>query len=173
MRKTLGLCLGLAASVLFLPAVSAQAVLQEEQEMSVAAAATMEPLDYSFLEAPASGKLELYDLRSVESGSVLTMYLDTERGPIWLQLRFDGGYVEAWLPHRQQTLWRVPVSSVSRKTPLTTTLQDGQLVVAVGGASAILDDIKAFQGVFTTQGVSGRMKVYSWQESGKKRLLLA
>ena len=65
MRKTLGLCVALAASLLFLPAASAQAVLQEEQEMSVAAATTMEPLDYSFLEAPASGKLELYDLRSV------------------------------------------------------------------------------------------------------------
>ena len=173
MRKTLGLCLGLAVSFLFLPVVSAQVVLQEEQEMSVAAAATMEPLDYSFFEAPAAGKVELYDLRSVENGSVLTMYLDTERGPVWLQLRFDGGSVEAWLPHRQQRLWQVPVAAVSRKSPLTVTLRDGLLVVAAGSVSAALEDIKAFQGVFTTQGVSGRLKVYSWQETGKKRLLLA
>ena len=65
MRKTVGLYLGLVVSVLFLPVVSAQAVLQREQEISVAASATLEPLDYSFLEAATSGKLELYGLHSV------------------------------------------------------------------------------------------------------------
>lgn len=143
--------------------------------MSVAAAATME-CRFMLFRSACFWEIELYDLRSVESGSVLTMYLITGAGPIWLQLRFDGGYVGVSALAAVSPADVVAGAGVLRcpaRVPLTVTLRDGQLVVAVGSSSATLDDIKAFQGVFTTQGVSGRMKVYSWQESSKKRLSLA
>lgn len=82
MRKTVGLCLGLAAySFAFagqLCASSAAGRTRDEWPPCCNHGAA----GLCFFRSACFWEIELYDLRSVESGSVLTMYLDTERGPI-------------------------------------------------------------------------------------------
>lgn len=152
-------------SVLLGQTAQAAEVPQLVSETKVVADKAVTPMDYSFFNESGPGKVEMYNIKNLwGAGAQIVFYLQTNTGSEWLMLKFDGGMIEFRLQNRNLPLFSEKVSKITATTPLTVTVQDGKLTVAIGSKSRTVENISAFRGDFTTQSIEGILKAYHFVE---------
>lgn len=135
------------------------------QEFDIVADKAVTPLDYSFFDEAGQGKLEFYDLKNLYgAGAKLFVYVTTDTGNDWLIFSFGGGMIESRLMNRQLSILTERFSAITKTTPMTLTILDGQLTVKIGQKSRTVKNVYGFTGTLTTQSISGKGKFYRFVE---------
>lgn len=145
--------------------VQAATVPQLVQQVDIVADKAVTPLDYSFFDQPAPGRVELSNVRNLwGAGAQMIFYVVTDDGSDWLILGFGGGMVEIKLQNRKLPLFSERVAAISGATPLVITIRDGQLTASIGGRSRSVGNVTAFKGSITTQSIEATLKAYQFVE---------
>ena len=135
------------------------------QTVNVVADKNVTPMDSSFFDQPAAGRVELYNVKNLwGAGAGMIFYVETDQGADWLMLGFGSGMVEIRLQNKKIALFSEKVTSITPRTPLTMTIQDGKLTVEIGKRSRTVTGVNAFTGNFTTQSIEGTLKAYQFTE---------
>lgn len=162
-KKVWILCL--LGLLLLAPTARAALVPEFVQQVDVTADKAVTPLDYSFFDQPAPGRVELTHMKNLwGAGAQMIFYLVTEDGSDWLMLKFGGGMVTISLQNRKLPLFSEKMSAISTATPLVFTVQDGKLTAAVGKRTRTVDQVTAFKGSLTTQSIEATLKAYQFVE---------
>ena len=151
--------------VLLVQPAQAALVPQLVQQVEVVADKAVTPLDYSFFDQPAPGKLELNNVKNLwGAGAQMIVYLVTDDGSEWLMMKFGGGMITLSLQNRNLPLFSERVSAISAATPLVLTVRDGSLTAAIGSRTRTVPNVTAFKGSLTTQSIETQLKAYQFVE---------
>lgn len=162
MKKILLMVLTLSLMVVGSAAQAAPAA-QLVQTVDVVADKNVTPIDFSFFDQAAPGKLELTNVKNLwGAGAGMIFYVNTDDGSDWLMLGFGGGMVEIRLQNKKIALFSEKVSAISSATPLTLTIQDGKLTASIGRRTRTVPGVNSFTGNFTTQSIEGTLKAYQF-----------
>ena len=143
--------------------VQAAPAAQLVQTVDVVADKNVTPIDFSFFDQAAPGKLELTNVKNLwGAGAGMIFYVNTDDGSDWLMLGFGGGMVEIRLQNKKIALFSEKVSAISSATPLTLTIQDGKLTASIGRRTRTISGVNSFSGNFTTQSIEGTLKAYQF-----------
>ena len=128
--------------------------------------------DYTFLDSPAEGKLELYDLQNIwGAGAGMRIDINTDTGQDCLLIEVGGAYngdnkrvhiLNVSLNNNHKTLLTV---RLTKSTPLIINIYNGQLTVAAGSTKRTVNNVESFVGSMMTQSITGKLKVYSPTEN--------
>jgi len=163
MKKVL--LLALVLSLMVFGQVAQASTAQLVQTVEVVADKNVTPIDFSFFDKPAPGKLEFFNVKNLwGAGAGMIFYVETDKGSDWLMLGFGGGMVEIRLQNQKIALFSEKVESITAKTPLTMTIQDGKLTATIGSRSRTVAGVNTFTGNFTTQSIEGTLKAYQFTE---------
>ena len=144
---------------------AAQAAPKLVQTVEIVADKNVTPIDFSFFDAPAQGRVELSNVKNLwGAGAGMIFYVETDEGTDWLKLSFGGGMVEISLQNKKIALFSERVSAISAVTPLTLAIQDGKLTASIGKRTRTVPGVNAFSGNFTTQSIEGTLKAYQFAE---------
>ena len=94
--------MALLISMLLGPTAYAAPTQQFVQQVDIVADNAVTPLDYSFFDQAAPGRIELYNVKNLwGAGAQMIFYVETDNGPDWLVLGFGGGMVEIKLQNKK------------------------------------------------------------------------
>ncbi len=143
--------------------VQAAPAPQLVQTVDVVADKNVTPIDFSFFDQPAPGKVEFSNVKNLwGAGAGMIFYVQTDDGDDWLKLGFGGGMVEIRLQNKQIALFSERMTAITARTPLTLTIQDGKLTASIGSRTRTIPGVNAFSGNFTTQSIEGTLKAYQF-----------
>ncbi|MDR3589077.1 MAG: hypothetical protein P4N41_05390 [Negativicutes bacterium] len=165
--RTGRLILFLTVFLMFVSVTAAYAAPAEHlvQEFDLVADRYVNPMDASFFEEAGTGRLEFYNLKNLYgSGAQMIVYVNTEGGRDWLVFSFSGDMLEVKLQNRHFTLLVERVSAVTKTSPLTVKVRDGKLTVSIGAKARTVSEVNSFTGSLTTQSITGKYKVYQFDE---------
>lgn len=138
------------------------------QSLDILADNNVNIFDYSFLDSPAEGKLELYDLQNIwGAGAGMRIDINTDTGSDYLAIEVSGAYngdnknvhmLSVSLNNKGLALIN---ARITRKTPLIINIYNGKLTVAAGDTKRTVNNVESFAGTMMTQSISGKLKVYS------------
>lgn len=144
---------------------SAAAAPRLVQQMDIVADKAVTPMDYSFFDQPATGRVELYNVKNLwGAGAEMIFYVETGDGSDWLILNFSNSTVELRLQQRKLPLFSERVGAITAATPLVLTIDDGILKASIGGRSKTVAGVTAFRGNLTTQSIEATLKAYRFME---------
>ena len=142
------------------------------QALDILADNNVNIFEYTFLDSPAEGKLELYDLQNIwGAGAGMRIPVNTDTGSDYLAIEISGAYNgDKKNVHMLSVVLRekgaaLLTAQITRQTPLIINIYNGKLTVAAGGTKRTVDNITSFTGNLMTQSITGKLKVYSPTES--------
>jgi len=151
--------------VLLAQPAQAAIVPQLVQQVDVIADKAVTPMDYSFFDQPAPGRLELNNVKNLwGAGAQMIFYVITNDGSDWLMLKFGGGMVTISLQNRNLPLFSEKVSAITAATPLVLTVRDNSLTASIGSRTRTVPDVASFKGSLTTQSIETQLKAYQFVE---------
>ncbi len=143
----------------------AQAAPELVQTVDIVADNNVTPLDFSFFDEAAPGRVELSNVKNLwGAGAGMIFYVETDNGSDWLKLSFGGGMVQIRLQNKDIALFSEKVNAISASTPLTLTIQDGKLTASIGKRTRTVSGVDSFSGKLTTQSIEGTLKAYHFSE---------
>lgn len=133
------------------------------QTVDVVADKNVTPLDFSFFDQTAPGRVELSNIKNLwGAGAGMIFYVNTHEGSDWLMLGFGGGMVEIRLQNKKVALFSEKVEKITAKTPLILNIYDGQLTAEIGNRKKTIDGVTAFTGKLTTQSIEATLNAYQF-----------
>ena len=147
---------------------SAAPEVEPLQSLDILADNNVNIFNYSFLDKPGEGKLELYDLQNIWGGGAsMRIDINTDTGSDQLLVEIGGAYNG---DNKSSHLLTVSLNNkhvglltanVTRQTPLIINIYNGKLTIAAAGTKRVVENVVAFPGTLSTQSVTGKLKVYS------------
>lgn len=142
------------------------------QSLDILADNNVNIFNYSFLNSPAEGKLELYDLQNIwGAGAGMRIDINTDTGSDCLAIEVGGAYngdnknvhmLSVSLNNKGAALL---TARITRETPLIINIYNGKMTVAAGGTKRTVNNVTSFAGTMMTQSITGKLKVYPPNEN--------